>query len=79
MLLAFLLSYYFNDLDVMFLNYDGIEHVRLGIYNVNFDTKEKSFVEYKGKRYLLAELTAETLLGDIIFKGVQRYPDRIIE
>jgi hypothetical protein len=79
MLLAFLLSYYFNDLDITFLNYDGIEHVRLGIYNANFDNKEKSFVEYKGKRYLLAELTAETVLGDIIFKGVQRYPDRIIE
>lgn len=77
--LAFLLSYYFPDVDVVFLSYDWINHVRLGIYDKNIDSKDKSFIEYKGKKYLLAELTAESVLGDVVFKDVQRYPSRIIE
>ena len=44
MLFAFLLSYYFSDLDVVFLNYYSLEHVRLGIYNPNLNTTNKSFV-----------------------------------
>lgn len=79
MLLAFLLSYYFKDLDVVFLNYDGIDHVRLGIYDKSLDTKNKSFIEYQGKKYLLAELTGETVLGDMLFIGSKNPPDRIVQ
>jgi len=79
LLLAFLLSYYFDDLEIAFLNYDRIEHVCLGIYDAGIDTRDKSFVEYKGKKYLLAELTGESVLGDIIFKGVRQAPSRITE
>lgn len=78
MLLAFLLSYYFNNLDIVFLHYDLINHVRLGIYNPKFETKNKSFVEFKEKKYLLAELTNELLLGDYLFVGKPLYPNQIL-
>jgi hypothetical protein len=79
MLLAFLLSYYFKDLDVVFLEYDSFNHVRLGIYDKSLDTKNKSFIEYQGKKYLLAELTGETVLGDMLFIGSKNRPDRIVQ
>lgn len=79
MLLAFLLSYYFKDLDIVFLEYDSFNHVRLGIYGKSLDTKNKSFIEYQGKKYLLAELTGETVLGDMLFIGSKNPPDRIVQ
>lgn len=78
-MLAFLLSYYFKKLDMVFLHYETIEHVRLGIYDTSFETEGKSYVEYKGKKYLLAETTDDfTELGDKFYKGL-RNPTQIVE
>ena len=78
MLLTFLMSYYLKDTEVSFMEYDSFGHVRLGIYDASLSTTNKSFVVYKGKKFLLAELTGESDLGDEVFKN-DAYPDRIIQ
>jgi hypothetical protein len=65
------------DLDMVVLEYESLEHVRMGIYDSGIDTKEKSFVEFEGKKYLLAELTGQNiLLGDPVLIG-SRQPSHI--
>jgi hypothetical protein len=76
LLLAFLLSYYFRDVDIVFLYYPG--HVRLGIPLEEVKSENRSFVEYKGKKYFIADPTDDfSIVGDV-FYTILPHPLQII-
>lgn len=79
-LFAFLLEHYFKDtLEIVFLLYPN--HVQVGVYSYFFDYNNKSFVEYKGKKYLISEPSADmiTVLGDDFFNIFSERPREILQ
>jgi phage pi2 protein 07 len=79
-LFAFLLEYYFKDtVEIVFLLYPN--HVQVGVYSYFFDYGTKYYVEYKGKKYLVSEPSADTVtvLGDDFFNTFRETPIQIEE
>ena len=78
-LFAFLLSYFFREWDFVVLEYDDLQHVRLAIHDDCFDTQNMSYIDYKGKKYLITEVTDDFgTVGDDFHSG-ERPPTRIHE
>ena len=60
---AFLIHHYFDQIDIIFLNYPG--HIRIGLHDPVLAIENSPFQEYEGLRYLETELQDDrTVLGD---------------